>query len=330
MVIEAAYTGMYTDRVPLAQTLSALPANFWADGLVRNDAIANNMNANVPNPFNIANFSSLQTSNPLVYRDLATQGFFTSSTIRKNQLLRPFSQMNGLTDRMRAVGKARSDALELDFQRRFSKGFNLNVSYTRLRAREADFFYDEFDTLPSWRTSNDGRPHRIVGTGLWELPFGKGRRFANNGPAAWIVGGLQIAVAYEFQPGPLLTWNNLFYNGDLNNIGNVDRTLDRWFNTDGFERVAAKGPAAFHRRVFPSVVDGVRADMTNDWHASVSRSIPIRERVALQLRLDMLNLQNRSQFAAPSTNPQASDFGKVTSQTLALNRFIQIQAKVTF
>lgn len=330
MVLEAAYAGMFTDRVPVSQTQSPLPENFWASGTVRNDAIASNMNANVPNPFHISNLASLRTSAPLVYSDLATQSFFTSATIRKNQLLRAFPHMNGLTNRMSPAGKVRSDALEVSFQRRFSKGFNFNVSYTLMRAREADFFYNEFDSLPSWRTSNDGRPHRLLGTTVFELPFGKGRRFAASGPLAAIVGGFQIALAYEFQPGPLLTWNNLFFYQDLGDISSVNRTLDRWFNTDGFERVAARGPAAFHRRMFPSVVDGVRADMTKDLHASLSRNIAIKERLSLLLRLDVMNVQNRSQFAAPSTNPVASDFGRITSQTLALNRFIQIQAKLIF
>ena len=50
------------------------------------------------NPFYIANFSSLQTSDPVLYQALASRSFFTSPTIRKNQLLRPFSQMNGLSE----------------------------------------------------------------------------------------------------------------------------------------------------------------------------------------------------------------------------------------
>src|SRR2546422_9858645 len=74
----------------------ARPGAVLATGLLRNDTIANNLNANVTNPFNIQNFAGLRTSDPLIYQDMTTQGFFTSSTIRKSQLLRPFPQMNGL------------------------------------------------------------------------------------------------------------------------------------------------------------------------------------------------------------------------------------------
>ena len=40
-----------------------------------------NFGSNVTNPFNIANFSSLQTSNPQLYAAMASVSFFTSTTI---------------------------------------------------------------------------------------------------------------------------------------------------------------------------------------------------------------------------------------------------------
>ena len=64
MVIEVAYAGGYSDRVSVSQTLTALPAQFWATGQTRNDAVANNLNANVTNPFLIDNFAALRTSDP--------------------------------------------------------------------------------------------------------------------------------------------------------------------------------------------------------------------------------------------------------------------------
>ena len=89
-VIEVAYAGSYSDRVYLSKNLNPLAEQHWADGLTRNNAIASNLNANVTNPFFIGNFAGLAASNPLVYQDMSTQGFFTGSTTRKQQLLRPF------------------------------------------------------------------------------------------------------------------------------------------------------------------------------------------------------------------------------------------------
>ena len=129
----------------------------------------------------------------------------------------------------------------------------------------------------------------------------------------------------------MLDWGNLFYYGsDIGQINNVERTLDRWFNTDNFERNAARLPAAFHRRVFPTRIAGLRADMTNQWNVNAQREFKIRERVALQLRFDVINLQNRSQFAGPVVSPAATDFGRVVSQSAALNRLLQLHGRLTF
>jgi hypothetical protein len=62
----------------------------------------------------------------------------------------------------------------------------------------------------------------------------------------------------------------------------------------------------------------------------MQRDFRLKERAALQLRLDVLNLENRSQMDSPDTNPYSSNFGKITAQTTAINRIIQIQGPVRF
>jgi hypothetical protein len=331
IVIDVAYAGSYSDRVYVERNLAPLPEQYWADGLTRNDAVATSMNQNVTNPFRLANFSALQTSAPEIYQDMSTVGFFTSGTIRKNQLLRAFPHMSSLVDSFSPLGKVKTHALEAQFQKRFSRGFNMNLSYTRLYARTANRFYDEFDAEPFWEEDGDTRPHRLAATGIYELPFGKGRAFARTGWLSWVVGGFQMAATYEWQPGPLLSWGNLFYSGgDLSKIGAGEATLDRWFNTDGFERTAARGPAGFHKRVFPYRVDEVRADMTNQWNVNLQRDFQIRERVSFQIRADAINLQNRTQFASPVMNAYSSEFARITAQTNTRNRFIQVHGRLRF
>jgi hypothetical protein len=330
MVVEAAYAGSYSDRVYVSRNLNALPEQYWADGLTRNAALASNLDANVTNPFALANFASLRTSDPVVYRDMSTNSFFTSSTIRKSQLLRPYPQVNGLTANSYPAGFVRTHSIELSLERRFAKGFNLNAGYTWMRGREANFYANEFDASPTWRESNGTRPHRFVVSGIYQFPFGKGKALVRSGPASWIVGGWQLALTYEWQPGPLLDWGNIFYYGDPNDVATGTSTLDRWFNTDNFERTASKGPASYHKRVFPTRIDNVRRDMTNQWNGNVSREFRFKERVAFQLRLDAINLTNRSQFAAPDINPYSSTFGKVLSQTEATHRIIQVVGRLRF
>ncbi len=330
MVVEGAYSGSFSDRVYVDKNLNPLPERFWATGMVRNDAVANNMNANVASPFRLSNFAELSASNALLYQELGKRSLFTSSTIRKNMLLRPYPHLSGLIRTNAPFGEARTHDLQLSLERRFSKGFNLNVAYTRLKSRAKDSYWNEFDPEPYWAESNNGRPHRFTATSVFELPFGKGRALAREGVWSVLAGGFQISATYEWQPGPLITFGNLFYYGDLKDI-RVDRpTLERWFNTDKFERTASKGPAAFHVRVFPVRVEGLRADRTNNWNVNLQREFRIAERMALQFRLDCMNLQNRSQFDAPTTNPYSTNFGRVTTQTAAMNRFIEAQVRIRF
>jgi hypothetical protein len=149
------------------------------------------------------------------------------------------------------------------------------------------------------------------------------------------VGNWQVALTYDFQQGPFLTWGNNFYYGDLNTIGDTlaqgSKTLDRWFNIGApFERNSANQPAAYQARVFPVDITSVRADGLNQWNANLRRDFRLREGMIFEVRVDALNLLNRSQFAAPDNNPNNTTFGKVTSTTATLNRFYQIQGRIRF
>ena len=127
-----------------------------------------------------------------------------------------------------------------------------------------------------------------------------------------------------------------FYNGDLNTFGEdvnsgFDKSLNQWFNTGlPFERVAANQPAAFQARVFPRYFNEARADGLNQWNANILRRIRLWERVRLELRGDIINLQNRSQMAGPDLGVTSTNFGRITSQTSSLNRFYQVQARIQF
>jgi hypothetical protein len=336
MMLEAAYWGQWADRISVTRRLDALPEPYWATGNVRNNAIATELNRNVPNPFYIGNFDSLRTSDPVLYQQLSTLGQFQSTTIQKNRLLRPFPQMNGLNDSADPGGRARTHALEVNFQRRFARGFNVNASYSRILQENKTIFENEFNTEPTiWWPSDTARPHRFTATGIYELPFGKGRRFFQHGLLSRVLGGFQIAATSEFQPGPLLAWGNNFYYGDIHSFEadatSTPKTLEQWFNTGlKFERNASALPAAFHVRVFPRYFNGLRADGLNQWNANVLREVKLYERLRLQLRADAINLQNRSQMSGPELSPTSTNFGRITSQTSSLNRFYQIQARLQF
>jgi len=330
LVVSVGYVGTFSDQIRIGRRLDALPGQYWNTTLTRNNALASNLNQQVTNPFRATNFTALQSSDPLAYQALASRGFFTSPTIAKNQLLRPFPQMSNLTNSGSIDGRVKTHSVEAVVQRRFARGFTLNANYTGLYERDRDYYHNEFDALPSWRQTNAGTPHRVAATGIWELPFGKGRAFVRSGMGGALLGGWQIAGTYEWQPGALLNWGNPFFYGELAAINSGERTLDRWFNTENFERNAQRTPAAFQARVFPTRVDGLRADGLNRIDANIQRDFRLTERITLQLRMDALNAANRSQFEGPNLDPVSTNFGRVTNNTSSTMRFLLFQGRIKF
>ena len=172
-----------------------------------------------------------------------------------------------------------------------------------------------------------------MGTAIFEFPFGKGKRFGANLHRAvdLFIGGWQTAWTYEYQPGPLIDWGNVFYYGnDISDILNVNRTWDTWFNTANFEKSTAKTPNGSNRRVFPTRVPDLRSDKTSQWNANMAKNFRFKERYNFQMRLNVLNLQNRSQMNGPNTDPTSTNFGRITSQSAATNRWIDVQARIQF
>lgn len=330
IAVSIGYSGMYSTDVRLTKKLDYLSEQYWNFTSTRNNDIATNLNANVPNPFYIENFAPLQTSNPTLYRAMASRAFFTSKTIRKNQLLRPYPQMNGINVNG-GFGSSKSHSIEVVARRSFAHGFMFDVTFTGLRERDRDFYWNEFDSLPSWELSNNGVPWRFSTTGIWQLPFGSGKWLARGSVGTAVLGGWQIAAVYENQPGPLLTWGNLFYNGDPNNIcSNWKQTYDAWFNTSGFVTDPALQPAAFQARVFPRRIGNCRADGLNRLDTNIQRTFRIRDTLRFQIRLDALNVVNKSQMDAPNVSPTSTNLGKVTANTTSTNRFLLIQGRLSF
>lgn len=330
-MIEAAYVGTYADRTYVSKPNNPLPAQYWATGNVRNDAVASSMNQNVNNPFRLTNFASLATSAPAIYQQMSTLSFFTAGITPKNQLLRPYPHMAGVVDSFASVGNVWAHSLEVTYTRRFSRGINFNAGYTNLKIDTADTFENEFDAKPVRRPSAYGSPHRFTATTVVDLPFGKGRPYLSQGWLSKLTGGFQVGITYEYQTGLPIDFPNLFYYGsNLDDIADGPRTIGQWFNTSNFERASARAPGAYHARVFPTRLNSVRGPSMNDWNANVQREFAFTERFRLQLRFDALNLMNRTIFSQPDANPINTTFGSITSTTEAPNRYMQFQARLRF
>jgi hypothetical protein len=353
-MVEAAFAYSYGDHVYVSHSMNPLAGSYWATGTSRNSALDSNLNLNVANPFKLSNFAAMATSDPVVYQQMSTLGFFTSSTIRKNQLLRPYPQMSGLTASNDSVGKVWVPSFELSLRRAVSRGVSLNVNYTKMNPETADNFLNEFDAQPTRRPSAYGTPNRLNVTALLEIPVGKGRRYLQQGALSQILGGWQVGITYEYQTGLPIDFGSLFYYGDLANIANGPRTIAQWFNTagcvasasaagpgdvvvpdgqactSGFDKRSAAQPGTYQARTFPTRIAGVYGQPMNEWNASLQRDIRLGEKIRLNLRADAQNLMNRTIFSNPNTSPTSTNFGRITSTTEVPNRYIQVQARISF
>jgi hypothetical protein len=332
LAFQAVYNGQYSGNVGMSIKEDPLAQQYWNQTQTRNTALDGSLTTNVANPFYIKNFSSLQDSSPLLYKRLSSVPFFTSPTVSVAQLLRPFPEMTSLTATNLNQRKFRDHSLDITLQRRFSGGFSLNFALSLNRAEDWSTVLNEYDMAPTqWFTSNNARPWRATASGLYFLPFGKGRPFWKSGVLGAVAGGWQLAGTFELQPGPLLTWPNLFFSGTIDDIKNVNRIPSEWFNINaGFQRTPSLAPGTYQARVFPPFLDGLRGDWTNLANASLQRTFVVKERVKIMVRADAQNVMNRSQLAAPTMDPTSTLFGQSTSTSGQISRWYTLVGRINF
>src|ERR671938_1664244 len=135
-------------------------------------------------------------------------------------------------------------------ERRFSRGYTLQGTYTWSKLMEAIIRLNEQDASYEHVISPQDFPHHLTASGIWELPVKFRRSWARQ-----VAGGWSIQGIYLFQSGNPFRWGNIIFNGRVQDIPlpRSQRTVERWFNTDaGFERDPAKRHVAENLRTFPS------------------------------------------------------------------------------
>lgn len=192
---------------------------------------------------------------------------------------------------------------------------------------------NDTDTVLEHVISPQDRPQRVVINGIYEVPFGRGRRFLNRGGwANAIAGGWSFQGIYQGQSGPPIGFGNvLYYGGDLAGIvlPRSERTVERWFNTDNFEKASGRG-LANNIRTFPSRLTGLRADGYNNFDLSVFKTFRFRERFAAQLRLEAQDAMNHAMFSPPNAAPANTNFGKVLNVVAPEQRRVNLSLKLSW
>lgn len=299
-VIELGYLGTRSVRLRASTQVNAIPAQYLSTSPVRDQDTIDFISSRVTNPFRgIDGFQGA--------------ALYTAANTTRGQLLRPYPQFTGLSTGLPA-GSSWYHALTVRFERRFSKGIQMQANYTWSKTMEAVDYLNETDSIPEHVISAADRPHRLVLNGTWELPFGRGRKWASNagGLLNGLIGGWQILSIYQIQSGPGLAFGNVIYNGTYDDLklSGGEQSLDHWFNTTGFERNSQK-QLGNNIRTLPSRFSTVRADGLNVLDVSAQKNFKLREKYTVQVRGQAEGALNHPNFAAPNVAPANSNFGRV-------------------
>jgi hypothetical protein len=311
-VVEAAYVGNRTTRLSVTREFDGIPLAYLSKSPVRDPATIAYLGQTFPNPF---------------YGLAAPY----TKTITRSQLLRPYPEFSSVQE-LDPVGYAWYHALQSRIEKRFSRGIAVQVSYTWSKAMEATQFLNDADPMPSEVISAIDRPHRIVGSGIWELPFGKGRRFGSNwNPALnFIAGGWQLNGLYQKQSGaPLGFGNRIFTGTDLRSVALADdvRSVDHWLTSAGFVTNSSQQLAS-NVRTMPLRFSYIRGPGQERWDFSAIKNFSLTERVRLQFRGECYNAFNHPNLSDPNTDPTSAAFGVITGQNPP--RSWQFALKMTF
>jgi hypothetical protein len=171
--------------------------------------------------------------------------------------------------------------------------------------------------MPYESLSDIDRTQRITGSGIWELPFGKERKFGASMPKVleFFAGGWQLSGAWQRQSGQPIGWGNIMITGDSTKLAlpSDQRSCDRWFNTDVFNR-NSKEALGSNIRTFPYRFSNVRLDSQRRWDFSLNKTFTINERFKTRFRADTFNAMNEPVLRGATTDPTNSSFGKITAQ----------------
>ncbi|MBM3763678.1 MAG: hypothetical protein FJW36_26035 [Acidobacteria bacterium] len=268
-------------------------------------------------------------------------GALANPQISRGQLLRPYPQFLSVYPLFSAGSNSDYHALQTTFSKKYSQGIVFEGNYTWAKAiDDGTSAMDSYNLrLGRSATSLDFR-HRLVFSGVYELPLGRGRRFGNNMARVTdlLLGGWQVNGILTLQSGSLLGIGaantiGLFTeaarantNGTSANIGGDARNrLDRWFDTSTFSQ-----PAPFTFGNMGPLVPDLRGHHTNNLDFSVFKQFALAEKLRLQFRAESFNFANRVQFAGPNTNVNGgAAFGRVTAQGNS-PRQIQFGLKLLF
>lgn len=261
------------------------------------------------------------------------------------QARRPFPQFGNVVSISPFWGNSSYHAVNVKIEKRFSNGMNFLGNYTFSKFIDdvaAGFeigqvgggIQNYYDRRAEKALSGNDVRNRFVWSAVYELPWGKGRKWMPSGVAAALLGGWNLGGILTFQQGsPMglvtqVNTTNAFASGAQRvnvlrdpTLPKSERTTGRWFDTS-----AVVAPPQF------TFGNAGRALLAGPGLANVDLSLlknfPFSERYNIQFRLETFNTFNRANFQEPGRALGSPQFGVISDANEA--RSIQLGLKLTF
>jgi hypothetical protein len=199
---------------------------------------------------------------------------------------------------------------------------------------------DSFNPLKDYAVTSYDVHQRFIVSYIYDLPFGKGRIFANRMSRAedLLLGGWQMNGITTVQGGnPLqISASNTLSNFDFQTLyantngqhaalhGDIHDRLKAYFNTADFSQ-----PAPFTLGNGPAYYGNLRGPGLNSTDLSLFKEFDTFDRLKVQFRAEAFNAFNHVQFGNPDTGVTDASFGEITSQANS-PRQVQFALKLLF
>jgi hypothetical protein len=326
-------------ELPFATLLEVAYVGTRGFNLHRNDEGGLSLNQLDPKLMALGSKLNDKVDNPFYGTPYAT-GVLAGAKTSRAQLLRPYPQFTNVIPIYSVGASSFYHSLQVSGNKRFSHGLQMQLAYTWAKSIDDGMSHQDSYNIRADRALSDiDVAHRATIMGVYELPFGRGRRFGSGWSKVldlaigqWQANGV-VTLSTGTPLGISASNNAGIFNMAIraNNNGTsglktgpVQDRLTAYFDKSVFSQ-----PAAFtFGNMGPRVAD-IRNDGMYNWDLSLFKDFQIVERMKLQFRAEALNAFNTPRFSGPNTSVTSSSFGVITSQANA-PRQVQLGLKLLF
>jgi hypothetical protein len=273
----------------------------------------------------------------------------TSTTLRR--LIQPLNNISTWVQED-PINRSNYNSLQAKYSKRYTHGLLALIDYTYSKSLDyggsaasgggaAGNPQTITNNKAGYGASGFDQKHRLVSSVNYDLPFGGGKKFLNNGLASKIAGGFEIDAITTYGSGApfTATLNSGVNSGSPswpNRIGSRGK-LDHGTPTRFFDAtLCAVGTTcadAFQVPTANTYGNSARSVLygptTKDWDISLQRRIKLYEDKSISFRFDAFNAFNTPNFLTPNAALGASTAGQITG-TNNDNRDLQASATLHF